>query len=403
MMQAVSSCGYGLRSGLVVIAGMAACGDPGASMPGPGGDARIDSVHDSRGVLDGGPDGSLIDGPASFIPLHVLPGTLMPGAPDVILGTSPSTIDTSMLTIDGATSPYFVRQGEYAVLLAGGFAVQGPVVIKGTSPLIVAANGRVTIMANIDLGATRSVPGPGATSIGAGGAGTTVLLPSVRASSGGGGGSYGTIGSQGSTNKPTVIPAGSGGPSYGMSSGDPLMGGSPGGKGGFAFGPVGLGGGGGGALQISSAISIRLDASVNAGGGGGGGGGAGSTGGGAGGAGGEILLESPLIAISGTLAANGGGGGGGGSGDAGPPGTTGQDGGSSRAMGGIGGIPQGCDGGAGSFGASGGGRPSACENSKGGGGGGGAGWIWLRYRAATPPDLTGATITPPASMDPALP
>jgi len=372
-------------------------------MPGAGGDARIDSVRDSRGMLDGGLDGGLIDGPTSFVPLHVLPGTLKPGAPDLILGTSPSTIDTSMLTIDGATSPYFVRQGEYAVLLAGAFAVQGPVVIKGTSPLIVAANGQVTILANIDLGATRSVPGPGATSSGAGGPGTTMLGIDVRASSGGGGGSYRTLGSQGSTYRPTVIPAGPAGAPYGMSSGDPLLGGSPGGNGGFSTGSVGLGGGGGGALQISSAVSIHIKASVNAGGGGGGGGLEGSSGGGGGGAGGELLLESPRIAISGTLAANGGGGGGGGSGDAGPPGTNGQDGGQGLARGGTGGIPQGCNGGAGSFGASGGGRPDICNNSKGGGGGGGAGWIWLRYRAATPPDLTGATITPPASLDPALP
>ncbi len=363
-------------------------------------DAGIDSVVDSAGVLDGG----MLDGPTSFVPIHVLAGTLMPGAPDLILSASPSTVDTSALTIDGATSPYFVRQGGYAVLLAEAFAVQGPLVIQGASPLIVAASGRVTVTANIDLGASRGVAGPGANSTGAGGAGTTFLGPDVRASSGGGGGSYGTPGSQGSTFNPTIIPAGYGGAPYGMTTADPLTGGSPGGNGGFRTGNVGLGGGGGGALQISSAVSIRIEASINAGGGGGGGGGEGSSGGGGGGAGGEILLEAPIIAISGTLAANGGGGGGGGSGDAGPPGTNGQDGGTGpgRAMGGTGGIPQGCDGGAGSIGPAGGEQPAHCINSKGGGGGGGAGWIWLRYRAATPPDLTGATITPPAGIDPAL-
>jgi len=401
MVQGVLNCGYELRCAMLAIAGTAACGDPAMSMPHH--DAAIEGVLDSTGMLDGGMDGGILDGPTSFVPIHVLPATLLPGAPDLVLSASPSTIDTSMLTIDGATSPYFVRQGGYAVLLAGAFAVQGPVVIKGSAPLIVAANGRVTVTANIALGAAHAVPGPGATSTGAGGAGTTMLGFEVRASSGGGGGSYGTPGSQGSTYNATIIPAGHGGAVYGMSSGDPLIGGSPGGNGGFSIGAVGLGGGGGGALQISSAISIRIEASVNAGGGGGGGGLGGSTGGGGGGDGGEILLESPSITISGTLAANGGGGGGGGSGDAGPPGTNGQDGGASRAMGGTGGIPQGCNGGAGSIGPSGGEAPDPCINSKGGGGGGGAVWIWLRYRTATPPDLTSANITPPASMDPALP
>ena len=84
------------------------------------------------------------------------------------------------------------------------------------------------------------------------------------------------LGSQGGTYNATVIPPGHGGAPYGMSSGDPLIGGSTGGNGGFSTGNGGLGGGGGGALQISSAVSIRIDASVNAGGGGGGGGGAGS-------------------------------------------------------------------------------------------------------------------------------
>lgn len=177
MVQGVSNCGYELRFTVLVIAGTAACGAPTMSRPGADHDAGIDDALDPTGVRDG----SMPDGPTSFVPLHVLPATLMPGAPDLLLGASPSTIDTSMLTIDGATSPYFVRQGGYAVLLAGAFEVQGPVVIKGTSPLIVAAMGRVTVMANIDLGATHAAAGPGATSTGAGGAGTTFLAPDVRA------------------------------------------------------------------------------------------------------------------------------------------------------------------------------------------------------------------------------
>lgn len=360
------------------------------------------------------PDGPVdvartMDGPATFVPIHVLPQTLVPGAPDLILRMSPTDIDTSALTIDGATTPYFVRQGNYAVLLARAFAVQGRIVIRGASPLIVVASDRVTVAANIDLRAVGSIPGPGAGSggPGAGGPGASMLPVDVRLSSGGGGGSYGTLGGQGGSQRPGAVPAGPSGARYGLRPDAPLMGGSPGGDGGFASGSIGAGGAGGGALQISSAVSISVLAEINASGGGGAGGGVGSVGGGGGGTGGEVLLEAPMIAISGTLAASGGGGGGGGSGDAGPAGGDGQDGlGLDPAPGGAGGIPQGSDGGAGAAGVSGAfadAKPGDGYNSKGGGGGGGAGRIWLRYRAATPLCLAGAAITPPAGTDPTLP
>jgi hypothetical protein len=76
------------------------------------------------------------------------------------------------------------------------------------------------------------------------------------------------------------------------------------------------------------------------------------------------------------------------------------------AAGGAGGMPQGSDGGAGAAGTAGlfaEAKSGGHVNSKGGGGGGGAGRIWLRHRATTLPDLTGAVISPPAAMDPTLP
>jgi hypothetical protein len=41
-------------------------------------------------------------------------------------------------------------------------------------------------------------------------------------------------------------------------------------------------------------------------------------------------------------------------------------------------------------------------NSHAGGAGGGAGRIWLRYNAATPPDLSQVVISPPPGLDPSL-
>jgi hypothetical protein len=204
--------------------------------------------------------------------------------------------------------------------------------------------------------------------------------------------------------------SGTAGATYGVQPGDPLVGGAQGGAGGCISSCSG-GGAGGGALQLSSATSITVTASgvITAAGGKGRGGGGGATGGGGGGAGGEILLEAPSIVVAGTIAANGGGGGGaGGNGGGGvPQGLDGEDGHDSAApaSGGAGGIPMGSDGGAGAAGTAGAfsdARAGSAMNSEGGGGGGGAGRIWLRYRAATPPDRTGATISPPAGLDDTL-
>ena len=366
--------------------------------------ADVDAAVDDAPPADAGA------GSMGFTPVHLLPSTLVSGAPDLVLaGTaSPPTIDTTALTINGATSAFFVRQDPYAVLFANALAVQNPLTITGSAPLIIVASDRVTINANIDLHAVGGTSGAGAATAGAGvgAAGSSVVFTGERESSGGGGGSYGSLAGPGGTSDPTHIPAGATGTRYGMQLTEPLIGGSPGGPGGFV---TTGGGGGGGALQISSAVAIQITATINAGGGGGGTGGGGLAGGGGGGAGGEILLEAPEIAMTGsaTLAANGGGGGGGGA-NGNQPGTPGSDGapGPGPASGGTGGVPQGSAGGAGAGGAMGSFVEAVAgsgANSKGGGGGGGAGRIWLRYRAATPPTLLPARISPPAAMDPTVP
>ncbi len=256
----------------LVIAGVAGCG----------------SVSDPPGAGDGGVDGpgtvddAPADGPSSFVPIHVLPETLKSGAPDLVLTGTPTLIDTTALTIGGATNPYFVRQGEYAILLANGFSVQNEVRVSGASPLIVVASDQVTVLARIDLNALGRTPGPGAAAAnpGGGGAGQSVLFME-RASSGGGGASHGTFGAPGGTFSAGMLPAGTGGTRYGMQIADPLVGGSRGGNGGFGGGNVGAGGAGGGALQISSAVSISIGSTgrIEASGGGGAGGGGGFVGG----------------------------------------------------------------------------------------------------------------------------
>ncbi|HWO26999.1 MAG TPA: hypothetical protein VNO30_50060 [Kofleriaceae bacterium] len=337
---------------------------------------------------------------------------MLSNAPDLILSAAETVIDTTALTVDGAPNAFFLRQGEVAVLFTNAFSVQNPVKLIGALPLIVVARDQVSIFARIDLSATGTTAGPGALgpNPGTGQPGTSFLPAGDRMSSGGGGGSYGTMGGPGGTSSATMIPAGASGMRYGMTPADPLVGGSSGGLGGFSTGVVGAGGAGGGAIQISSAVSITVlsSGSIKAGGGGGANGGTGFFGGGGGGSGGEILLEAPMLHITGGLFAGGGGGGGGGCGGGSTPGTSGQDGtgGPTVARGGTGGIPQGSNGGDGAAAVSGAlvdAKPGNGNNSKGGGGGGGAGRIWLRYRMATPPDLTGSAISPLAGLDPTLP
>lgn len=355
-----------------------------------------------------------VDAARPFVPLHIQPATFMSVAPDLILGSGPNVIDTTALTINGAASAYLVQDRDdagnaSAVLRTAAFAMQSPLRITGTLPLIIAATGRVTIAADIDLSAVDQVPGPGAltSGIGAGANGDSRIQNGALLSAGGGGGAYGTTGGDGGDVR--TPPIGLGGLQYGHAPAGPLVGGSPGGRGGMNT-PAGTGGG---ALQISSAVAITIASGIISSGGSGGHPGGNFGGGAGGGAGGEILLEAPAIVVLGTLVANGGGGGGGGAasqsgqidsvGTAGEPGGTGPQ----PAAGGLAGRPGGGSGGHGAAGLA--GSFSEAEHGfsgasgKGGGGGGGAGRIWLRYRATTDPDLTGAVISPPASTDPTLP
>jgi hypothetical protein len=343
--------------------------------------------------------------PTGFVPLHVLPASLQLGAPDLVMNGG--GIDTDALTIAGNPSPHFIRQGNYAILFTGVFAVQSSLAVQGASPLIIVASGHVNIIASINASADADVAGPGATTAGIGPVGVSFFdgAAGVRKSAGGGGGSYGSLGGVGGSDSPSIAPGGSAGTMYGGSPQDPLVGGSRGGAGGFSGGS---GGGGGGAIQISSGVSIDVLATISVGGGGGVGGHTGLNGGSGGGAGGEILLEAPTIAFqnTGPLSLNALGGGGGAGGNQNGGGTPGGDG-SDATMdgaGGTAGVPHSSPGGAGALMSSDtfvDAQPGGASGADGGGGGGGAGRIWLRYRASSATPTPHAGPTP--GLDPTLP
>lgn len=245
---------------MVTMSITASCGTSSADPVPPGGDQFGSGVPDAAA--------------AAFVPSHLIQGTVPSGGPDVTVTGNPTTIDTDHLTIDGKTSPYFVLRNGYAVLSANRVVFDHDVVITGPRPLIVAADGDVTVTASIDLSAHGSAPGPGAATFGAGegGPGDTYITPggAARVSSGGGGGGHGSPGAPGGGND-ELIRAGVGGMVYGAQLSDRLIGGAPGGMGGDAGTD---GGAGGGALQISSATAISITGPHIAAGGGGGQGGA---------------------------------------------------------------------------------------------------------------------------------
>ena len=307
----------------------------------------------------------------SFLPSHTtaaIPATAGVDLSDVV------AIDTTSLTLtfDAGITPVAVRfevdSGDNAVLYAGAWHVNRPVAVTGARRFIALATGPVVIDALLDGSAKGQTPGPGGhvPAVAGGMAGTGDGTAGSTLSAGGGGG-FGSPGAHGGGT------SASGGATFGDLLGD-FSGGASGGRGGTIMNAVclgaALGGAGGGAIQISAADSIVVDAAggINVGGGGGGAGcaiGPGPFGGG-GGSGGTIFLESPSIAVSGWLAANGGGGG---------YTSVGLDGQLSATPAGNGAAGAGP-----SLTAAQPGGPAGVVTDGASGGGGGAGRIWLRTR-----------------------
>jgi hypothetical protein len=267
--------------------------------------------------------------------------------------------------------------------------------VEGKHPLIVLAEGDVTITGLLDASAAGWTAGPGGfnggdppdstTGIngkGDGGGGHCTCLDNDDC--GGGGGGFGTAGASGSQeNQGCPESSSPGGPAHGDETLVPLIGGSGGASGHNNNTPVivGAGGGGGGALQISSQGRIQIDGAISAGGAGGKGGISillSSAAGGGGGSGGAVLLEAIQLLGEGWVAANGGGGGSGAEADL--TGAWGEDGwpDGTAAKGGVAAyqdIGSGGDGAAGATAA----QPGTPTSYDGAGGGGGGGLGRIRF------------------------
>jgi hypothetical protein len=283
--------------------------------------------------------------------------------------------------------------------------------ITGTRAVAIIASDFIQIDGTMDVSASGPTAGPGG--YGGGGPYEAGAAPSGATAaahgtnqyswddSGGSGGCHGAIGGAGGPGGAATSPGQ--GSVFGTTTGSPLLGGGGGGSGsGITCG--GPGGGGGGAIELAAYRRITITGTVIAGGGGGSGGCDTTTNwgsGGGGGAGGGVLVEAPVVDVSGTLAANGGGGGGGAYDTSGQNGQTGG-GSATPAAGGAGGRDgdsawgRGGAGGAGSTAAL-AGSNGAGSLGNGGGGGGAVGRVVVYTRSGTAP---GGTISPPATANP---
>ena len=275
----------------------------------------------------------------------------------------------------------------------------GTLDVTGKRALVLYAAKKVVVQTLLEVAGASGIDGPGA---------TLRYATDQSTVDGGAGGSFATLGGGASGDSAAAV--------YGEPTLIPLVGGMRGQAAG------GAGGGGGGALQITAGEQIDILGVVNAGGGGGASG-LGSysyRGAGGGGSGGGILLEAPVVNVSGTVVANGGGGGGGGgnSGGGGGGGHGGKNGfppdPTYAAYGGSGNDGAGCplygyvdggDGGAGGYGAGTGGYGGSGETDSrcigetsfvgGGGGGGGVGRIRINTSSGC---QCGGNIAPQATF-----
>ncbi|MGE3457197.1 MAG: hypothetical protein AB7O24_18940 [Kofleriaceae bacterium] len=275
--------------------------------------------------------------------------------------------------------------------------------VVGSRPFAIVSPGAITIAGSLDAASggagTRATAEACGTSIGSDGATNS---QNIGGGAGGGGGGFGSVGGAGGGGDKNGTPTlgGAGGGKADLPTG--VVGGCAGGKGATGPGLGGIGGAGGGAVYLASDVSILVSGVINVGGAGGNRGEFQSGGGGGGGAGGMILLEAPMLRVTGVLAANGGGGGGGAGGSgvqlataglAGMPNVT-------AASGGIGGAGDGGGGagGSGGFLSAEDGATTAAANAGGGGGGGGVGYIVVMMKTAL--DVDGAEITPALTIAP---
>lgn len=238
-------------------------------------------------------------------------------------GAANETIDTDMPGCILVDQPGGSKK---LCVIAGTTITIGPKILyaAGSHPLVLFASDTIFVSGGVDVGShymgqasgagddpgscESAMAGTSDTNGGGGGAGGTFTTVGGNGGNGAGGGM-----SAGAVADPTVSPTS-----------NTLRGGCPGSSGGD--GAVSMNGGmgnhGGGAVMLLAQSSIAIAGFVNASGAGGNFGKAMKGGGGGGGSGGMIVLDAPIIAMTGPghLIANGGGGGGGAGGAAGMPG-----------------------------------------------------------------------------------
>ena len=294
---------------------------------------------------------------------------------------------------DCATSRMTLHGQRVCLHVYADVTISAPLTFNGTLPVILIGRDflHVTDTGVIHASARRGTPGPGGAGPGAGALRGTDGNHSGAYDDGGGGGG-GSCGAGGGGGRGGDASGGNGGGALGRTELQPLVGGSGGGSG---PGDGGDPGAGGGAVQLSSLREIVFAGAIYVGGG------AGQRGiqsgnygaGGGGGSGGSILLEAPIMNLTGArLVATGGGGGGSsgltGSGSDGSDGTSFTGGG-----GGSGGL--GASGGAGSIEGTGTGGSSNTDTwGNGGGGGGGVGTIVLRHAELSPSSYASPSLAP---------
>jgi hypothetical protein len=314
--------------------------------------------------------------------------------------TATSARRTTVVQGDGTTIVVF-HVSELSVATVNTLTLNNGPNVAG---FVFAVEGNVTLSGNILVAAGTGDPTHCATSTGADGVDSSQFVGGAGGGGGGAGADSGGDGTDGAGGGAGARGA-RGAKVSGASSLSPLRGGCAGGNGGQVHNGSGngtVGGRGGGAIEISARGTITISGEIDAAGRGGGTSSKGGEGGGGGGAGGGILLEAPMVTISGRICADGGSGAEGGNATSG--GTAGQTSPCTVTAGAVTATITNSVGGAGGNGGFAGstsgsvaGGANTSGNNGGGGGGGGGGVGWIRVHATTP--TTGGQISPVPLVD----
>lgn len=227
------------------------------------------------------------------------------GEPHLDLGMT-ATINTDDGSVVADGRPVAVRSATMAQASAPTIRVlivqsltAVDVTVTGRNALAVICNGDLEIGGVFAASASRNIPGPGAFNDGACKGGDAIIQEGGGGFSGCGGGGFGLSGAHGGllTTDIGTTDGGAGGTATGNASLVPLHGGCDSGN----YGNATSFGAGGGALQLVSRTRIAIGGVLAANG-------AAFIGGGSGGG---ILLEAPIVEVSGGVVANGGAGAGG--------------------------------------------------------------------------------------------